>query len=113
MQRIAALLACFLVMCSCFAQQYPFVYYTPKDGLINSRVRMIKQDSKGRMYFLTHGGLSVYDGKRFWNYHTQHGLANELVKDIVEVGPDSFLLATNVSVLNTIVRGRVDTFKTA
>src|SRR5689334_11105343 len=113
MQRILLLLACFLVWASCLAQQYPFVYYTPKDGLINSRVRNIKQDSKGRMYFLTHGGLSVYDGKRFLNYHTQHGLANELVNDIVEVGPDSFLLATNYSFLNTLVRGRVDTFKTS
>jgi signal transduction histidine kinase/ligand-binding sensor domain-containing protein len=113
MQRKFFLLACLLVCADCFAQQYPFVYYTPKDGLINSRVRSIRQDTKGRMYFLTHGGLSVYDGKRFTNYHTQDGLANELVNDIIEVGPDSFLLATNVSTLNTLVRGRVDTFKTA
>jgi|SRR5688572_27397290 len=113
MQRKFFLLACLLVCADCFAQQYPFVYYTPKDGLINSRVRSIRQDTKGRMYFLTHGGLSVYDGKRFTNYHTQDGLANELVNDIIEVGPDSFLLATNVSTLNTLVRGRVNTFKTA
>lgn len=113
MQRKFFLLACLLVCADCIAQQYPFVYYTPKDGLINSRVRVIKQDTKGRMYFLTHGGLSVYDGKRFTNYHTQHGLANELVNDIIEVGPDSFLLATNISTLNTLVRGRIDTFKTA
>lgn len=113
MQRNLLLLACFLVCADCFAQQYPFVYYTPKDGLINSRVRVIRQDTKGRMYFLTHGGLSVYDGKRFMNYHTQDGLANELVNDLVEVGPDSFLLATNISVLNTLVHGRVGVFKPA
>lgn len=113
MQRNVLLLACLLVCAAGFAQQYPFVYYTPKDGLINSRVRTIKQDSRGRMYFLTHGGLSIYDGKRFLNYHTQDGLANELVNDILEVGPDSFLLATNISMLNTLVRGRVGTYKTA
>jgi streptogramin lyase len=113
MQRKFFLLACFLFCAQCFAQQYPFVYYTPKDGLINSRVRIIKQDAKGRMYFLTHGGLSVYDGKRFTNYHTQDGLANELVNDLVEVGPDSFLLATNISTLNTLVRGRIGVFKPA
>jgi signal transduction histidine kinase len=113
MQRNIILLACFLVCSNCFAQQYPFVYYTPKEGLINSRVREIKQDSKGRMYFLTHGGLSVYDGKRFINYDRQQGLENELVNDIIEMAPDSFLLSTNVSKLNTLVRGRVGVFKTA
>ena len=97
MQRNVIVLACFLVCADCFAQQYPFVYYTPRDGLINSRVRSIEQDSQGRMYFITHGGLSVYDGKRFINYDHRQGLANEYVNDIIEVGPDSFLLAVNAS----------------
>jgi hypothetical protein len=48
-----------------YPQQYPFVQYTPKDGLVNTRVRKIFQDSKGRMYCLTYGGLSKYDGSRF------------------------------------------------
>jgi ligand-binding sensor domain-containing protein/two-component sensor histidine kinase len=96
-----------------FAQQYPFVYYTPKDGLVNSRVRSIKQDSKGRMYFITYGGLSVYDGTRFINYRQDNGLANELVNDIAEAGPDSILVATNTQLLNTIVKGRVGVYETA
>jgi signal transduction histidine kinase/ligand-binding sensor domain-containing protein len=113
MQRNVFVLACFLVCADCFAQQYPFVYYTPRDGLINSRVRVIKQDRQGRMYFITHGGLSVYDGKRFINYDRRHGLANEFVNDIAEVGPDSFLLATNAAMLNTLIRGQIGIFKTA
>ncbi len=95
------------------AQQYPFVYYTPKDGLVNSRVRSIKQDSKGRMYFITYGGLSVYDGTRFINYRQDNGLAHELVNDIAEVGPDSFLIATNTTVLNTLIRGKLGVYRTA
>jgi hypothetical protein len=47
------LLACFLACFSLAAQQSPFVFYTPKDGLVNSRVRSIKQGQKGRMLFLT------------------------------------------------------------
>ena len=62
MQRILNFLACFVIWVSAVAQQYPFVNYSPKDGLVNGRVRKAYQDSKGRMYFLTFGGLSVYDG---------------------------------------------------
>ena len=107
------LFAYFSISSILLAQQYPFVYYTPKDGLVNSRVRSIKQDSKGRMYFITYGGLSVYDGTRFINYRQDNGLAHELVNDIAEVGPDSFLIATNTPVLNTLIRGKLGIYKTA
>ena len=70
MLRTAIILAYFFICVNCSAQQYPFVHYTPKDGLVNSRVKKAYQDNKGRMYFLTAGGLSVYDGTRFRNYNT-------------------------------------------
>lgn len=93
MQRKLIFLACLFICANCFAQQYPFVYYTPKDGLVNSQVRRIKQESNGCMLFITYGGLSIYDGTRFTNYGQQDGLANELVNDVVEVSPDSLLVA--------------------
>ena len=79
MQRNHIFLACFFIIitiasANCFAQQYPFVHYSPKDGLVSNRVRSIYQDSKGLMYFLTMNGLSVYDGARFTNYTTEEGL---------------------------------------
>src|SRR5688572_17869123 len=113
MQRIIFFLACFFIYSGCLAQEYPFVHYTPKDGLVNSRVRNVKQDSKGRMLFITFGGLSVYDGTRFINYRQEDGLASELVNDVAEAGPDSFLVATNISQLNTLVKGRIGLFQTA
>ncbi len=124
MQRKLIFLACFFVpiaigSANCLAQpaesrgQYPFVFYTPRDGLINSRVRSIKQDSRGRMLFVTFGGLSVYDGTRFINYNRQDGLADDLINDIVEVGPDSLLVATNAAKLNTLVRGKIGGYQTA
>lgn len=117
MQRNTIFLACFFIpmaigSVNCFSQEYPFVYYTPKDGLINSRVRSIKQDSRGRMLFTTYGGLSIYDGTRFINYNQQDGLANEVVNDIVEITPDSFLVATNTQKLNTLVHGKIGVYQT-
>ncbi|MEO7264621.1 MAG: hypothetical protein ABIW38_06895, partial [Ferruginibacter sp.] len=119
MRRIAIIAAYFFICLDCFAQlttssgQYPFVHYTPRDGLVNSRVTKAYQDSKGRMYFLTHGGLSVFDGARFRNYTTKNGLANNIVNDILEVGDDSMLIATNSSnFLNVLVKGNVRKLKT-
>lgn len=119
MQRTILFLACFFININGFSQlaesvgQYPFVHYSPKDGLVNSRVRNIKQDSKGRMLFITFGGLSIYDGTRFTNYSQLDGLASELVNDVAEAGPDSFLVATNSYKLNTLVKGRIGVFETA
>src|ERR1700704_632596 len=113
MQRKINLLACFFVCANCLAQQYPYVQYTPKDGLVNSRVRKAYQDSKGRMYFITFGGLSVYDGARFKNYTTQNGLVANLVNDVLEVGEDSLLVAVNTSKLNVLVKGQMKKFITS
>jgi signal transduction histidine kinase/streptogramin lyase len=108
MQRIYVILACFFVCANSFAQQYPFVHYTPKDGLVNSRVKKAYQDSRGRMYFLTYGGLSVYNGIRFKNYSILDGLENNLVNDILEAGNDSLLVATNSGKdLNLLVKGKI------
>ncbi len=96
-----------------YAQQFPFEYYTPKNGLVNSRVRSIKQDSKGRLYFLTSGGLGIYDGSRFTGYGRQDGLGSELVNDLVEIPGDTLLVATNARLLNTLVHGKIGVYKTS
>lgn len=99
----------YFIICTttCLSQQYPLVRYTPKDGLVSSRVRSAYQDSKGRMYFLTYSGLSVYDGTRFKNFTTQNGLRNDLVNDVIEITPDSILISTNTCGLNALVDGQL------
>lgn len=109
MPRKLLLLFGLLISVTLDAQHYPFVHYTPKDGLINSRVRKAYQDSKGRMYFITFGGLSVYDGARFRNYTTQNGLSSDLVNDVLEVGDDSLLIAVNTASMNVLVKGKMKT----
>ncbi len=87
--------------------QYPFVHYTPKDGLVSNRVRNIYQDSKGRLYFSTLNGLSVYDGARFTNYTTEDGLHSDVINCVMEMGDDSVWVAANTNRVDCIVRGKL------
>ena len=48
------------------SQTYPFKLYTASDGLAQTAISTIYQDSLGRMWFGAWGGVSRYDGKRFW-----------------------------------------------
>lgn len=107
MQRILFSLAYIFTCGINHAQQYPFVHYTPKDGLANSRVRKAYQDSKGRMYFITYGGLSVYDGARFKNYTPQNSALTGLVNDVLEAGEDSLLIAVNHCSLYSLIKGQL------
>ena len=89
------------------AQLYPFVNYTPRDGLVGNKVRFISQDSKGKLYFGTANGLSIYDGSRFTNYNTENGLTTDLINGAVEVGDDSIFVILNTHNLQYIRNGRV------
>jgi len=89
------------------AQQYPFVHYTPKDGLVSARARTMYQDSKGRLYISTFGGLSIFDGARFTNYTIENGLAANLINDVVEMGDDSIWILPNLNRIQCLVRGRL------
>jgi signal transduction histidine kinase/ligand-binding sensor domain-containing protein len=108
MQRVTIILACFFICVNrCSAQQYPFVHYTPKDGLISNVIRSIYQDSKGRLYFASVHGLSVYDGSRFTNYNSKNGLSFDVVNCIMEMGNDSVWIVTNTKSINCLVNGKL------
>ena len=113
MQR-TIILACFFVLVTiggpnCLAQQYPFVHYSPKDGLISNEIRNIYQDSKGRLYFMSPNGLSVYDGSRFINYTSKNGLAFDIINCVMEMGDDSIWIIPNASTINCLVNGKLKT----
>jgi signal transduction histidine kinase/ligand-binding sensor domain-containing protein len=95
------------------AQQLPFVHYSPKDGLVSNRVRLAYQDSKGRMYFTTYGGLSVYDGSRFTNYTTDNGLVSNMINQVIEMGDDSLWVIPNYSRIQCLVYGKIKDLITA
>src|SRR6266496_643241 len=119
MQRKLIFLACFFICANCLAQlpesrgQYPFVHYTPREGLVNNKARFIFQDSKGKIYVATFGGLSIYDGTRFINFNYNDGLGNDLVNDVVEMGEDSIWILSNAKKINYITNGRLKVFTPA
>jgi ligand-binding sensor domain-containing protein/serine phosphatase RsbU (regulator of sigma subunit) len=64
------------------AQTYHFANYGVKNGLAQSNVSGIIQDSSGFYWIATEGGVSRFDGKNFINYTTQDGLADNNVSAI-------------------------------
>lgn len=109
MQRTAFILACFVICTTSLAQQYPFVHYTPKDGLISNQIKSIYQDSKGRLYFPSMNGLSIYDGSRFINYTQENGLNLNIINQVMEMGDDSIWIITNSKKINCLVNGKMKT----
>src|SRR6185369_8495161 len=103
----AILLIFFFFSLQTKGQVYPFVNYTPRDGLVGNQVRFITQDSRGKLYFGTTNSLSIYDGWRFSNYHTENGLTTNLVNGIVQVGPDSIFVIENTHNIQYIYNGKV------
>ncbi len=78
-----------LVSLSGFAQphldkHYVYKQYTTYDGLVQSQVNSIMQDSKGYLWVCTKGGLSRFDGKNFQNFVDTKVAERVNIKNIVE-----------------------------
>ena len=66
------------------AQRLPFKTYTIEDGLAQSVVYKVFQDSKGYLWFGTQGGVSKFDGTTFVNYTEEDGLISDYISSITE-----------------------------
>ena len=84
MPRTAYLIIAFLFPLSIQGQQLPLETYTPANGLVDARVTKMFQDQKGRIYFLTREGFSIFDGQRFENYGATDNKRTEIFSDITE-----------------------------
>lgn len=65
-----------------YSQTYCFFNYGVKDGLAQSNISGIIQDSAGFYWLATDGGVSRFDGKNFVNFTTEDGLADNNVSTI-------------------------------
>ena len=67
------------------AQQYNFKSYSVNEGLSQSQVNAIYQDSRGYLWFGTAGGgLCQFDGLNFIQYDEKDGLCGPIVTGITE-----------------------------
>lgn len=79
---LAGLLLCFLTG-FLPAQQYNFRNYSVADGLAQSQVYAICEDTRGYLWLGTRGGgVSRFDGNEFHNFKTYDGLINDFVRTI-------------------------------
>jgi ligand-binding sensor domain-containing protein len=59
--------------------------FNTEHGLALSTILCGFKDKAGNLWFGTSGnGVSKYDGKRFTNYYSSHGLIHNLIRSITE-----------------------------
>lgn len=100
-------------------QHHPmrFGHLTLNDGLSQSNVLSVLQDSDGLMWFATENGLNRYDGYEFHYFKRERGnpdaLTNDFIFDIAEGRDGSLWLATNGGGLANLNResGSVKTYR--
>ncbi|MEM6525491.1 MAG: two-component regulator propeller domain-containing protein [Bacteroidota bacterium] len=61
-----------------------FVQFTSKDGLINSLVRVLYNDSDNRLWVGTAGGISIYEKGEFSNFNVDSGLPDNVIWGIFQ-----------------------------
>lgn len=80
-------------------QLLKFKHFSLTEGLSQSSVLCILQDSKGFMWFGTRDGLNKYDGHIFktyrYNYRNKNSISNSFIKTIIEDKNGTIWVGTN------------------
>jgi ligand-binding sensor domain-containing protein/signal transduction histidine kinase len=82
--RISLLILIFALSVSGQTNNYKFRHYTINDGLVESSVNAILEDSRGFLWFGS-TGLSKFDGYKFTNYINHANDSTSLVNNVVQV----------------------------
>lgn len=93
-RKAMVLLWLFCLAAPAAAEQPVARLFTTEDGLARNWVLRIRRDTRGRLWFCTAEGLSVFDGERFFNYTTTDGLPHRIVEDILDAGGGVYFIAT-------------------
>ena len=68
-----------------FSQQYFFRNYSVEEGLSQSSVYCMLQDSRGFIWMGTDGaGVSRFDGQNFETYSEANGLSGNVIRSLME-----------------------------
>jgi ligand-binding sensor domain-containing protein len=92
-----------------FAQEYAFRSYSVAEGLPQSQVTCITQDSIGFLWVGTLGGISRFSGNAFETYSTEHGLLNNRISWIGFI--DGVLYVGHENGLSYQSKGRFQSFR--
>lgn len=100
MQKIFLLLPLFFSAFAAFSgERYSVVNLTNNDGLSNSSINTILQDSSGVMWFGTWDGLNMYNGREFKVYkpdvNNPFAIGNNIIRDVVEENSHTLWIATD------------------
>ena len=99
---IFSCILCIFLQNYAVAQNYNFKNYNTEQGLAQSQVTSIFQDSDRNMWFGTNsGGVSKFNGSKFYNYNTNNGLLSNFVFSVSENKSKEIIFGTDkgVSVL--------------
>ena len=81
---------------SAVAQRYQFETFGVEEGLAQSQVFSIEQDSKGNIWFGTFGGgITRYNGHDFVTFTAKEGLPSNTIYDILEDSNGNLWFLTN------------------
>lgn len=96
MKKALLILYFFLVTITTFSQQYNFHNYSVKEGVAQSQVYSLLQDTRGYLWMGTRGGgISRYDGLNFKTFSVKDGLINNYVFCIKEDPEHNLWIGTN------------------
>lgn len=79
MKHVNLLFAWLLAWNICNAQNYSFISFTNSQGLPQSQVQCVTQDSEGYLWIGTLGGLARFNGKKFTNFSVNEGLLSNSI----------------------------------
>ncbi len=86
------------------AQEYSWKNYSVTEGLPQTQVISMMQDSEGFIWLGTKNGISIFDGIEFENYSTKDGLDFGEIDKIQEISSGVFYISTRSGL--SLVRNR-------
>lgn len=97
------LISVILVSGTLFSQKFSFINYSTTEGLAQSQVKDIKQDSRKYLWVATLDGLSKFNGKSFQNFYEKDGLASNKISRLFVDKKDNVWAVTTYGI--SIVSG--------
>ena len=111
--KIQFFLVLLLSITSLKSQNYYYDYFTSENGLAQSQIFSMLQDTSGRLWLGTlGGGINIYDGKSFKTLTTEDGLSNDLIYKIYQDEKGLIWIATYDG-LNTYDGKKFKTYTTS